>query len=216
MMKILNLYAGIGGNRKLWGDEHEVTAIEIEPEIARIYEDLFPNDTVICTDAHQYLLDHYKEFDLIWSSPPCPTHSVCNHFLNAQGVIRYPDMSLWQEIVFLKAFCKKGLWVIENVRSYYDPLIEPQYAGRHAFWSNFKIPHIKIECKFNIANMRASTRKTNEDILRSLENFHGYDMSKYEGKVKGIRKMLRNCVKPELGLYILNCALKKPEGNATL
>ena len=22
-MKILNLYAGIGGNRKLWGDEHD-------------------------------------------------------------------------------------------------------------------------------------------------------------------------------------------------
>jgi hypothetical protein len=27
-MRILNLYAGIGGNRALWGDEHEVTAIE--------------------------------------------------------------------------------------------------------------------------------------------------------------------------------------------
>jgi hypothetical protein len=27
-MKILNLYAGIGGNRKLWGDEHEIVAVE--------------------------------------------------------------------------------------------------------------------------------------------------------------------------------------------
>lgn len=27
-MKILNLYAGIGGNRKLWGDDHEVTVVE--------------------------------------------------------------------------------------------------------------------------------------------------------------------------------------------
>ena len=31
-MKILNLYSGIGGNRKLWGDEHEVTAVENVPE----------------------------------------------------------------------------------------------------------------------------------------------------------------------------------------
>lgn len=33
-MKILNLYCGIGGNRKLWGDEHEITAVEFEPKIA--------------------------------------------------------------------------------------------------------------------------------------------------------------------------------------
>jgi len=25
-MKILNLYAGIGGNRKLWGNDHEITS----------------------------------------------------------------------------------------------------------------------------------------------------------------------------------------------
>lgn len=35
-MKILNLYAGIGGNRKLWGDDHEITAVEIESKIASI------------------------------------------------------------------------------------------------------------------------------------------------------------------------------------
>lgn len=69
-VKILNLYAGIGGNRKLWGDTHEITAVEYKPEIAKIYQDHFPNDTVIVTDAHQYLLDHFDEFDFIWSSPP--------------------------------------------------------------------------------------------------------------------------------------------------
>ena len=37
-MKILNLYAGIGGNRTLWGDKHEVTAVEINAEIAGIYK----------------------------------------------------------------------------------------------------------------------------------------------------------------------------------
>lgn len=35
-MKILNLYAGIGGNRKKWGDDHEITAVELDEEIAAI------------------------------------------------------------------------------------------------------------------------------------------------------------------------------------
>ena len=59
-MKILNLYAGIGGNRKLWGEEHEITAIENVQEIADIYQEFFPNDRVIVTDAHDYLLKHFE------------------------------------------------------------------------------------------------------------------------------------------------------------
>ena len=54
-LKILNLYSGIGGNRKLWGNEHDITAVEIVPEIAAIYKDLFPNDTVVVDDAHAFL-----------------------------------------------------------------------------------------------------------------------------------------------------------------
>jgi len=207
-MKILNLYAGIGGNRKLWGDEHEITAVEIDPKIAKIYQYFFSNDKVIVTDAHQYLLEHYKEFDFIWSSPPCPTHSITNHFLNAQGVIRYPDMALWQEIIFLKTFFH-GKFVVENVKSYYEPLIKPQPAGRHYFWSNFNISNKKIVCKFNIANMRASTRKDGKDNEKSLELFHGISLKDYDDKVIDKRKLLRNCVKPELGLHVFNCAFKE-------
>ena len=73
-MKVLNLYACLGGNRYKWTD-CEVTAVELDPEAARLYQERFPNDTVIIADAHQYLLDHFKEFDFIWSSPPCPSHS---------------------------------------------------------------------------------------------------------------------------------------------
>ena len=32
-MKILNLYCGIGGNRRLWGNDHEVTAVENNEKI---------------------------------------------------------------------------------------------------------------------------------------------------------------------------------------
>jgi len=206
-MKILNLYCGIGGNRKMWGNEHEVTAVENVPEIAKIYQDFFPKDKVIIADAHQYLLDHYKEFDFIWSSPPCPTHSGTNNFLNAQGVVRYPDMALWQEIIFLNHFCKKK-WVVENVISYYEPFIRPQQSGRHYFWANFLIPFKEIECKFNIANMRATTRKEPEENLRSLELFHGI---KLPDKTKNARMLLRNCVKPELGKHIFDFAFKNKQ-----
>ena len=74
-MKILNLYAGIGGNRKLWGEEHEITSVEYDPKIAEIYKKLHPNDNLIIGDAVEYLLEHFKEYDFIWASPPCPTHS---------------------------------------------------------------------------------------------------------------------------------------------
>ncbi len=98
-MKILNLYAGIGGNRKLWGNEHEVVAVENNNQIAEAYKTFYPNDKVIVDDAHQFLLDNFKDFDLIWSSPPCQTHSNTNWFLHGQGIIRYPEMSLYEGII---------------------------------------------------------------------------------------------------------------------
>src|SRR5487761_2088358 len=132
MIRVLNLYAGIGGNRKLWPDDKiEVTAVEIEPKIAKIYQDFFPNDKVIITDAHQYLLDHFKEFDFIWSSPPCPSHSRMVNLKMSQRdkgyKPKYPDMKLYEEIIFLNHRFK-GKFCVENVISYYNPLIKPQQS----------------------------------------------------------------------------------------
>jgi DNA (cytosine-5)-methyltransferase 1 len=75
--KILNLYACLGGNRFKWDEvaDIEVTAVELDPELARMYQERFPNDIVVVADAHQYLLDHYKEFDFIWSSARCTEKS---------------------------------------------------------------------------------------------------------------------------------------------
>lgn len=191
-MKILNLYAGIGGNRALWGDEHEITAIENVPHIAEAYRKMYPQDTVIEADAHQYLLDHFKEFDFIWSSPPCPTHSKANMSLQGYGIYRYPDMTLYQEIIFLKHFYK-GIWVVENVDGYYTPLITPTVtADRHHFWSNFAIePFVKTRT-YNVI------RATKEALAAS----HGITLP--EG-TKDQRKLLRNAVLPELGLHVFNC-----------
>jgi DNA (cytosine-5)-methyltransferase 1 len=141
-MKVLNLYAGIGGNRKLWKGV-EVTSVEYEPKIAAQYKELYPNDDLIVGDAHEYLLDHYREFDFIWSSPPCQTHSKTNYFTNEiRKRSRYPDMSLYQQIIFLNQFCK-GKFCVENVIGYYEPLIKPTKIGRHYLWSNFNIPLIE-------------------------------------------------------------------------
>ena len=146
-MKILNLYACLGGNRYKWDEvtQVEVTAVEWDEELARLYQERFPKDKVIVADAHQYLLDHYKEFDFIWSSPPCPTHSKVRVTQKNQDfyIPKYPDMGLYQEVIFLKEHFK-GKYVVENVTPYYEPLILAQKRGRHLYWCNFNLPH-KLE-----------------------------------------------------------------------
>lgn len=194
-MKVLNLYAGIGGNRKLWKDV-EVTAIENDKNIAKVYQDFFPNDKVIVTDAHQYLLDHFMEYDFIWGSPPCPTHSKTIFFNHIK--LRYPDMKLYEEIILLKQFCKT-LFVIENVKSYYTPLIHPQVTQRHYFWANFKIKDISGTKKVRNDKGETLEKKMVERGMKVLD-FHGYKGDK--------RILLNNCIEPELGLSILNCAKK--------
>jgi len=197
-MKILNLYAGIGGNRKLWPNEDNIVAVEFDKKIADEYKNNFPSDTVIVTDAHEYLLEHYNEYDFIWSSPPCQTHSNMNNFLHARGCKRYPDMSLWQEILFLKQFCKSK-WVVENVKSYYEPFIKPDTVGRHWFWSNFIIPNHKFKpITLSLTNARSSVRRASKKHRESLEKYHGI-------KSKNTQALV-NCVNPELGLYVFNCA----------
>lgn len=197
-MKILNLYSGIGGNRRLWEEEHEIIAIENVPQIVKIYQDFFPKDKVIVTDAHQYLLEHYNEFDFIWSSPPCQTHSsfrqnICVRFHGNKP--EYPDMCLYQEILFLRANAKCK-WIVENVNPYYKPLIEPTVKlQRHLFWSNFPIEY-KYFKKDNIRSAQ----------IPQLSEKHGFDLSNY--KIKNKRQVLRNCVAPELGLYIFNQSKK--------
>jgi len=196
-MKILNLYAGIGGNRKNWGDEHEITAVENNEQILSVYRDFFPNDKWFLGDAHQYLLDHYNEFDFIWSSPPCPTHGQYRFNVGVKGKgfkALYPDMKLYEEIILLQYYFKEK-YLIENVVSFYEPLIKPQRIARHFFWANFNLGEFKIK----------GTGIGYKNKISEMEETHGYDLSKY--KISDKRQILRNCTEPELGKHILDLAI---------
>lgn len=201
-MKILNLYCGIGGNRQLWGNSHEITAIENDIEIAKIYKDLYPNDNVIVTDAHDYLLNNFYNFDFIWSSIPCTSHSrlrfLCtkNKFGNGRDRnIIYPDLKLYEEIIFLQKYANNILWVVENVIPYYTPLISAKVMGRHLIWSNFFIQNF-------IEDKKAKIR----DDIKTHQLAKNIDLKKYKIKQRK-DKILRNCVDGKLGLHILNNAL---------
>jgi DNA (cytosine-5)-methyltransferase 1 len=200
-MKVLNLYACLGGNRYKWTD-CEVTAVELDPEAARLYQERFPNDTVIIADAHQYLLDHFKEFDFIWSSPPCPSHSRARYWNSSNYDTTtepiYPDLKLYEEILFLQHYYKSGKFVVENVIPYYEPLIQAQKRDRHLYWTNFKLPN-------NIGSRHFDEMCQAKDELNKLSKFHDYDFRKYNGK-QSVIKMARNLVDYEAGLTIFNTA----------
>jgi DNA (cytosine-5)-methyltransferase 1 len=208
IMKVLNLYACLGGNRYKWnevakeaGIQLEVTAVELDEEAAILYQERFPNDKVIVADAHQYLLENFKEFDFIWSSPPCPSHSKVRITQKTRENFKflYPDLKLYEEVIFLDNFFK-GKYVIENVTPYYEPLVPAQKRGRHLYWTNFTLPNDINERKLNgiLCSM--------ENEIDTLCEFHDYDFRKYKGKQR-LDKMARNLVDYEAGRTIFEIAL---------
>lgn len=199
-IKILNLYSCLGGNRYKWDElaNIEVTAIELDIDIANEYKKRFPNDNVIVADAHQYLLDHYKEFDFIWSSPPCPSHSIIrisqknrDNFLPL-----YPDLKLYEEIIFLDNYFK-GKYCVENVIPYYDLLIQGKKRGRHIYWTNFNLPS-------NLNERKLIGLCVGIDEHKTLQVFHDI---KINSNLGGYRNILRNLVDYEAGKTILQTAL---------
>jgi DNA (cytosine-5)-methyltransferase 1 len=144
-------------------------------------------------------LEHFEEYDFIWSSPPCPSHSRIRNIAGVgcgQNKPIFPDMKLYEEIIFLKQVFNssgtkfKGKYVVENVVSYYKPLIEPQTLARHYFWANFYIQPFKIGTRGHMENNKT---------LGLIKGFPG---------IKD-KTLLRNCVEPETGLHIFQCAFTK-------
>lgn len=195
-MKILNLFAGLGGNRKFWDDvarekgvSIEVTAVEFDPEIAKAYAKRYPNDNVIVGDAWDYAAKNYLDFDFIWASPPCQSHSrlnFCNNSRNEATRV-LPDFRLYELISYLKPFCKTA-FVIENVVPYYEPLIKPTAEiGRHYFWANFDLFFLSND-KFRII----------EKV--KIGDFKDLDLSEFN--ITNKRQAIRNEVDYEIGKKI--------------
>lgn len=204
MIKVLNLYAGLGGNRKLWKDV-DVTAVEIDPIIAKEYQKNFPDDTVIVADAKEYLINHFREFDFIWASPPCPTHSKFRMLWKGEGRLKnkksgssykLPDMELYSIIIFLQHFFQ-GTWIVENVISYYDPLIRPFIVDNHYFWSNK-----------NLGYLKRTPRNITQQDLQKKSSILDIPIPDIHKSKRYIRTLLNNCVHPEIGLYVFNMASK--------
>jgi len=201
--KILNLYACLGGNRYKWdevAENLEITAVELDPELAKLYQERFSNDTVIVADAHQYLLDNYQNFDFIWTSPPCPTHSRARYWgfgANGKNPV-YPDMKLYQEIILLQHHFK-GKYVVENVKPYYEPMLNPIERDRHLYWTNFRLPK-----NVNARHFDGFCQTKNE--VKKLSKFHDYDFKNYKGS-QSLNKIARNLVDYEVGKTILETAL---------
>ena len=206
---ILNLYACLGGNRYKWDEvakranvNLKVTAVELDSELAKLYQERFPNDKVIIADAHQYLLYHYKEFDFIWTSPPCPSHSRVRMSQKNTDSFKpmFPDMKLYEEILFLKHNLK-GKYVVENVIPFYEPLIPGKKRGRHLYWTNFNLPNSLNERK----DGKGIISVTGDEVGK-LCKFHDYDFFKYKGKQRR-DKIARNLVDYEVGKTIFEVAL---------
>ena len=189
-MKVLNLYAGLGGNRWNWPDLCEVTAVEWNENAAEYYVKHFPKDEMVIGDAHQYLLDHFEEFDFIWSSPPCPSHSRARKWAKHEAV--YPDMALYQEILLLENSFE-GKWCVENVIPYYDPLIPAQQFSRHLFW----MP--ELVAPMHISGEMAHTEDSNQGMADWLGM--PYESVSMKGRTD---TPWRNCVHPALGLHVFN------------
>ena len=190
-MKVLNLYAGIGGNRAEWGDDVDVTAVEFDKSIADVYKKRFPDDKVIIGDAIEFLLKNYLNYDFIWASPPCQTHStiINSQYTRDSYNAKLPDMSLYQIILFLKGHGRKCKWVVENVKPYYEPLIQPTVIiDRHLYWSNFEISDINIDKKYLIKYVKV------EDAPVDMTG------------IKDKRQIIRNQVDSRIGKHILKAA----------
>lgn len=197
-MRILNLYAGIGGNRKHWKG-HKITAVESDEKIAELYSSFYPDDELVIGDAHDFLLHNHKDFDFIWSSPPCQSHTK----MIISGRNRkptYPDMRLYEEIIYLRQF-SKAYWVVENVKPYYGELLPAIVVGRHYFWSNFSFSIKDVPRPKGFIN---PNKVSKEDLMDWLGIY--YDKNIYYNGNHDPCQILRNCVHPLIGEQILRSA----------
>ena len=112
--------------------------------------------------------------------------------------MKYPDMRLYQEIIFLDNYFT-GKYVVENVIPFYEPLITAHKRHRHLYWTNFKLPN-------NLSNRYNPDLSRTKNLIDALSKFHDYDFRKYNGEQR-MNKIARNLVDYEDGKTILETAI---------
>jgi DNA (cytosine-5)-methyltransferase 1 len=191
------------------GGEHKITSVEHNQHIAYLYHKRFHKDKIIIGDAYQYLENHYKKFDFIWASPPCQSHTRMCAFPRYRK--RLPDLRLYSLIIFLDRFFD-GFWAVENVIPYYTPLIhQTAIVDRHYIWSNYPIEDRRFEKpRGNIKDLPLSTLCEFLKVdMKLIETFIPKNWPNHDYK----RQILRNCVLPEAGKYILDQIVNKKQSN---
>ncbi len=184
--------------------------VDSDPVICKIYQELYPNDTVIVGDVNDHFRKHSDEYGFAWFSPPCQpnTRLVIANWGRYGNIPPIPNFDQVYGIQPWLKKCFKGSWVIENVIPWYEPPYKPMVnLGRHLFWSNFIIPHKKFK------ENRIAIDKI---LLPELAKFQKVDLEwlksfKFPHWTKNhdvYRTILRNMVNKKIGKYILNCAVK--------
>jgi DNA (cytosine-5)-methyltransferase 1 len=215
LIRILNLYAGIGGNARHWrkvakenGLNIIIDHVEINQDLCKELERLFPYDNVFNQDAHKYLEflaleNHLDKYDIIWSSPPCQTHSRMKR-INSKKYHKssYIDPSLYQQIILLK-YNFNGIYFVENVKPYYGVIFDGIEIGRHVIWSNIDVNDIGF--RYN--------KKLFDLSIEELQKEYGIKLSKniYLEYPKGHdpKQVYRNAVHPTLGELIFRRAINR-------
>lgn len=199
-MRVLNAYAGIGGNRHLWPAEWDITAVELDERIAAEYARRYPQDQTLVEDAHAFVLERAHQFDAVWTSPPCPTHSRIQRTLVSRFGKTEPDPRLWLEIEHLQQLGRR--YVVENVHTYYAPPIAPDVVtDRHYYWVSAAPALIN---PYEVVKL-ARAHSTSDEIADS------YGLERLApGSVSDRRKTMRNAVVPLEGLQIAEAAFEAP------
>jgi len=188
-VRVLDLYAGLGGTdkgiRKVAAEKNiklDYYAIEIDPAVCQAHKKNHLESNVICADVKDWL-DKVTDFDFVWASPPCQTHSINNYSNKAIGYKTKPvDWSLWHVIDILQR-AETIPFVVENVKIWYNEPFKHNFKlDRHYFWTNLQLVPFDYHKK--------PAKEWCHISVKDWQEYHQLEPATTGDK----RQQLRNCV----------------------
>jgi len=161
----------------------EYVAVDNDRKVLQVHSLLNPHSKTVLEDAWLISDDRLLQYDFVWASPPCESHSVLCWKRKDKPK---PDMRLWWLIRRLRKL--KVPFIVENVRPYYGTILKPTAkAGRHLLWSNLSLKSVQLNSNvtfYDIHNRRDA-----------LVEYHG--LPGWVARV-ATRDMLRDMMHPQL------------------